>query len=119
MAVAFQVSEVVEAAERLREAADKTDMALGDTFRTWAKSAEKFMRDEVPKDTWETHDSITVEYDEGLTATIGPTNRDEKGRPVAFFINYGTKAQPPNDFIGRTTRRARKALQDFDVADVL
>jgi hypothetical protein len=77
------------------------------------------MRREIPELSGETRRSVTVERSDELTATIGPTNRDEKGRPVGFFINYGTGRQAPDDFIGRTAAEARKAASTFEVGDVL
>lgn len=117
--VAFRVNEVVEFAGFMRASADQADGNFTETFDQWVEEAEAIMRDEVPKDTWDTHDSITVERNSKTSATIGPTNRDAQGRPVGFFINYGTASQPPDDFIGRTAERAQEAAGAFTVADVL
>lgn len=119
MPAAFDVSEVVEAAERLRESATNADKTLEHQFVRWVEGVADVMRDEIPKDTQETADSVTTDYGDGLTATIGPTNTDERGRPVGFFVNYGTGRQAPDDFIGRTASRAPDELGDFDVSEVL
>lgn len=119
MPAAFDVSELVNLADDLRTKAGQTDEALRPTFDRWAEDVADVMRDEIPKETEETANSVTVEAGQGLSATVGPTNTDERGRPVGFFINYGTGAQAPDDFIGRTAARAPQALGDFDVREVL
>lgn len=116
--VAFDVAEVVAFAGYLQSAAGEVDGTLAEAFDGWVDEVADIMRDEVPKDTWELHDSITVERD-GLTATIGPTNVDDKGRPIGFFVNYGAGNRPPNDFIGRTAALAGEAAGAFSVEDVL
>lgn len=71
------------------------------------------MREEVPKDSGETHDSITVEVDDdGMGGSVGPTNVDERGRPVGFFIAHGTSDTPPNPFDLRTALWAEKEIPD-------
>ena len=119
MAAAFDVSEVVNMADQLRAAATEADKSLRQTFDRWADDVADVMRGEIPVESGETRDSVTVNEGDGLSATIGPTNTDERGRPVAFFLNYGTGSQAPDDFIGRTASRARSMLDDFDVRDVL
>lgn len=118
MPIAFDVSEVVSMADQLRDIGANADAKLAGQFDAWVDATVDAMRDEVPKDEWDMHDSITVERD-GLTATIGPTNTDDRGRPIAFFVNYGAGSRAPNDFIGRTAARAAETAADFDVADVL
>jgi hypothetical protein len=118
MAVAFDVSEVVEFAGYLHAAAQDADGNLAEAFGAWVDEAADIMADEVPVDQGTMKDSITVERD-GLTATIGPTNVDDKGRPIGFFVNYGAGRRSPNDFIGRTAARASEAAGAFSVADVL
>lgn len=117
--IAFRVNEVVEAGDRLRAAADAYDQTLAEMFAGWVETVAEAMREEIPKDTWETADSVEVRFDGPTSATVGPTNRDGKGRPVGFFINYGTGRQPPDDFIGRTATRARDALDNLNVGAVL
>lgn len=119
MPAAFNVSAVVEQADRLRAAAERTDESLRSTFDAWTAKTATVMVDEIPRDSGETAESVTVEDGDGLSATIGPTNRDDKGRPVGFFINFGTGRQGPDDFIGRTAARAPGLLDDFDVTAVL
>jgi hypothetical protein len=116
---AFDVTEVVEFAGYLHGLADDADGNLEEAFGAWADETADIMRDEVPKDTWEMHDSITVERHGPLTARIGPTNVDDAGRPIGFFVNYGAGNRPPNDFIGRTADRAGEAAGAFTVEDLL
>lgn len=71
----------------------------------WADVTAAIMAEEVPYDTGEMSESITVEMS-GTTATVGPTNRDDQGRPIAHFHQYGYRGKQPNDFLGRTARRA-------------
>lgn len=117
--VSVNTSELQALAGRMSDAAAAADDRLEPTFRRWAQSVWTVMREEVPVNTEETRNSITVEWGDGLSATVGPTNRDKKGRPVGRFINYGTRRQAPNDFVGRTAVRARQDLDLLDVADVL
>ena len=71
--------------------------------------AEQIAR--VPVFEGETRDSIEIQYsDDGLTASIGPTNVDEKGRPVGFFIEYGRTNQDPQPFVRPSAKHADKAL---------
>lgn len=121
MAVAFDVSEVVDLSDFLRATAENVEEAggtLAEAFSEWVDETADIMRDEVPVDQGEMRGSITVEMD-GLSATIGPTNTDERGRPIGFFVNYGAGNRAPNDFIGRTAERAREAAGAFSVADIL
>lgn len=118
--VAFKVNEVVDAGEALRSAAAAAEEELEPSFRRWVEATRDVMHHEIPVDQGETRRSLTVQYGDGLSATIGPTNRDKRGRPVGFFINYGTGRQQPDDFIGRTARRAPALIgRLFDVSDVL
>lgn len=119
MPAAFDVSEVVEQAAALRTAAVFADESLREVFDRWVDRTADAMREEIPRDSNETAESVTVEDGDGLVATIGPTNVDDKGRPVGFFINFGTGRQSPDDFIGRTAARAPGLLDDFDVSAVL
>lgn len=119
MPAAFDVSEIVEMADHFRDSAATADQSLEHQFVRWVEDVADVMRDEIPTDTHETANSVTTEYGDGLTATIGPTNTDDKGRPVGFFINYGTAAQGPDDFIGRTAARAGQSLDELDVSEVL
>lgn len=117
--VRFSAMELEAAAGRFAEAADQADTTIGTTFRRFVDQVAEDMREEVPVDSGETRDSITVEHQGGLNATVGPTNVDAQGRRVAAFIVYGTARQAPNDFLGRTAVRARESLTDFDLSDVL
>jgi hypothetical protein len=119
MAKAFDVSQVVAQADRLRDSAANAEKTLEHQFVRWVEDVADVMRDEIPKDTHETADSVTTDYGEGLSATIGPTNTDERGRPVGFFINYGAGGRSPDDFIGRTATRAPQSLDQLDVREVL
>ena len=119
MAVAFEVSEVVEMAERLRESAANVETSLEHQFVRWVESVAETMVDEIPRDSGDTGDSVTINYGDGLTATIGPTNRDDAGRPIGFFLNYGAGGRSPDDFIGRTAARTEETLGGFDVSEVL
>ena len=54
--------------------------------------------------------------------TIGPTNTDPDGKPIGFFIEYGTSDTDPDPFVMRTTDwTARHIAQHADdlIADVL
>jgi len=119
MAVAFRTSELLDVAEQLRQAAAQAETNLADEMDGWADATADVMRDEIPVLSAETRDSVTVNRPGPLVATIGPTNRDDSGRPVGFFINYGTGRQGPDDFIGRTAAAARDAAANFDVGAVL
>ncbi len=119
MAVAFDVSEVVEFAGYLRAAATDADGTLAEAFDGWVDEVADIMADEVPVDQGTMKDSITVEKHGPLTATIGPTNTDDQGRPIGFFVNYGAGNRGPDDFIGRTAALAGEAAAAFSVADVL
>lgn len=116
---AFDVSEVVAQADRLRDSAANAERALEHQFVRWVEDVADVMRDEIPKETHETANSVTTDYGDGLVATIGPTNVDDKGRPVGFFINYGAGGRSPDDFIGRTAARAPQSLDQLDVREVL
>lgn len=118
MPIAFQVAEVAEAADRLRAAASQTGSALSDQFDMWAESVADIMHEEIPEDSGDTRESVTIERHGPLTATIGPTNTDDAGRPIGFFINYGAGAKDPNDFIGRTAEQASDAV-DINLDGVL
>lgn len=117
--IAFRVNEAIEAGAALRAAADAYGQSARESFTAWVETTTEAMREEVPKESWETHDSIEAQHHGPMEATIGPTNRDDAGRPVAFFINYGRGGQPPDDFIGRTTARSQAAIDDFDISGVL
>ena len=107
-------------ADKLRDAATQSNRTIGDAFDDWAERVADVMREEIPKDTGETADSVTVQpRSRGgqHRARIGPTNVDERGRPVGFYLNYGAAGRPPDDFIGRT---AARVLDDpFDGSGVL
>ena len=119
MAVAFDVSEVVDFTERLRDASDNIEATTGEWLEGWADAVADQMREEVPVDEGDMKDSITVEM-EGLSATIGPTNTDDQGRPIGFFVNYGAGNRSPNDFIGRTAAFARDRGADaLDLGQLL
>jgi hypothetical protein len=118
MAIAFDVAEVVEFAGYLHAKAEDADGTLAEAFGGWVDEVADIMVDEIPVDQGDMRDSVTVERD-GLEATIGPTNTDDRGRPIGFFVNYGAGNRPPNDFIGRTAALAAEAAGAFSVADVL
>ena len=109
MAVAFQVSEVVAMADHLKEAAQVAPDRLQPSFAEWVDETYDIMQDEMPELTGELKESTTVEWDGPLSATIGPTNTDDAGRPIGFFVNYGAGNRDPDDFIDRTAMRSGEA----------
>lgn len=100
--------------------------ALADQLAQWGEDGEKACRRavsmtaievqaeqivHVPVDSGETRDSIRIKYrDEGLSASIGPTNRDSKGAPVGFFIEFGRGGQEPHPFVRPSVKYAQGAL---------
>ena len=105
-----------EAGQALRDRAERTGAEIPELFSRWAEGVADIMREEVPKDSWETHDSITVTNYGGLLAKIGPTNRDDAGVPIAQYIEYGRPGvQDPDPFIHRTRNRVMEAAQFEDV----
>ena len=105
------VSELTVFADHLNATDERTvtegrkfvDGMLGDA---WTK-----MRAEVPVDEGETRDHVTVEVDDdGFGGSVGPTNRDAKGRPIGFFIEYGTSDTAPDPFVKRTADWAAKEM---------
>jgi hypothetical protein len=119
MARAFDVSEVVDAATQLRGAARLSGRTLHRQVEEWAQATARSMRREIPEVSGETRRSVTVDRPDELTATVGPTNRDEQGRPVGFFLQYGPGNRQPDDFIGRTAVHARKLAGEVDPSGVL
>jgi hypothetical protein len=119
MARAFDVSEVVSAATQLREAAKLSGRTLDRQVEEWAQATARSMRREIPQVSGETRRSVTVDRPDELTATVGPTNRDEQGRPVGFFLQYGPGNRQPDDFIGRSAVHAKRLVDAVDVSDVL
>lgn len=122
MALTMQVhtQRVSATAEQMQNAARHYGQTFDETFGAWADSVGDAMREEIPKDTHETSESVTVEYRSRgplKVARIGPTNTDSRGRPIGFYINYGAAGRPPVDFIGSTRLRAEDV--DFDVGSVL
>lgn len=115
--VTVRASDLLDAANQLRSRADRTGANLNDLVQEWAEGVADIMREEVPKDSWETHDSITVTPFGKAGARIGPTNRDPNGVPVAQFIEYGRPGvQDPDPFLHRTAGRIMEAV---DLEDVL
>ena len=119
MAVAFDVSEVVEVGDRLRFAADNADATLSDAFDDWTEQVRDVMVDEMPVDEGTMRESTTIEKHGLLEATIGPTNTDDRGRPIGFFVNYGAGNRAPNDFIGRTAATAGDMTPDVGLDELL
>ena len=119
MAVAFDVSDVVEVGDRLRFAANNAGATLSDAFDDWAEQVRDVMVDEMPEDEGTMKESTTIEKQGLLEATIGPTNTDEAGRPIGFFVNYGAGNRDPNDFIGRTAATAGDMTPDINLDGVL
>jgi len=116
-AVRITSRDVERVADELRARADRTGATVKDLVADWAEGVADIMREEVPKDSWETHDSITVTPFGKAGARIGPTNRDPNGVPVAQFIEYGRPGvQDPDPFLKRTAGRVMEA---FDAEDVL
>jgi hypothetical protein len=116
--VAFDATEIVQVADRLAHVAEAYDTTVGETFDAWVDSTADIMRAEIPVDQGDMRDSVTVERD-GMVATIGPTNTDDKGRPIGFFVNYGAGNRAPNDFVGRTADQAREAIYGLQLPDLL
>lgn len=78
-----------------------------------ARDVQRMQQKLVPVLSKETRNSITVEVEEGgMAASVGPTNRDKKGRPVGFFIEYGTAAQAPQPYVRPSAKWAEKNLPD-------
>lgn len=97
----------------LRLADEGVQTAVREFMGKALNDAADKMREEVPKDTRETHDSITVEMDgDGMGGSVGPTNVDERGRPVGFFIAHGHGDVPPNPFDLRTRLWAEREIPD-------
>lgn len=120
LTIAVHTPRIRIAADGLREAARRYDQTFEESFVAWAESTADAMREEIPKDTHETSESVTVKYGSRgnrRTAAIGPTNRDAKGKPVGFFLNYGAAGRTPANFIGATDERARDI--DFEIGFVL
>lgn len=114
--VKVRVDDLLKAAESLQERAARTGVTMPDLVQRWAEGVADIMREEVPKDSWETHDSITVTTFGKSGARIGPTNRDDAGVPVAQFIEYGRPGvQDPDPFLHRTAGRVMEAADFEDV----
>lgn len=113
------VSELDVLAGQLAEAGDQAIEASREFVRDVAPNVQRRMRTEVPVDDGDTRDEITVDIDgDGMGASIGPTNVDNRGRPVGFFIEYGTSDTPPNPFVRRTSEWAARTLPD-EAAEML
>lgn len=113
MARAFtDTAEIAAFSNRLLRLADEgVQIAVRDLMGDALRDTAAKMRSEVPKDTSETHDSITVDVDDdGMGGSVGPTNVDEKGRPVGFFIAHGAGGRAPNPFDLRTALWAEKEI---------
>jgi len=109
--VAFKTTELIDLADQLDRWAELGDQAVIRAIRETADDVydEQFRR--VPVDSGDTRDSITVLYaDQGRTASIGPTNRDDSGKPVGFFIEYGARGIEPVPFVRQSAKHARTAL---------
>ena len=115
--VSIDTSELSAAAANMIEAAAKVEVG-GDEFAAWAEETAEIMREEVPVDTEQTKDSITVRRT-SKGWKIGPTNRDKKGRPIGVFIYYGTRGNPGNKFLDRTADKARENAPSVDVDGLL
>jgi|GEM_PF-6261528 len=114
--VKVRAADLIAAAESLQQRADRTGAKMGDLLDRWAEGVADIMREEVPKDSWETHDSITVDRVGQRSRRVGPTNRDPKGVPVAQFIEYGRPGvQDPDPFLHRTAGRVMEAAEFEDV----
>ena len=100
-------------AEHLTNAADEVvDQGRRFMRRALPDLAAK-MQDEVPVLSGETRASITIEIDDdGMGGSVGPTNRGNRGEPIAFFIEYGLGSQAPDPFVLRTSRWAEKVMPD-------
>lgn len=99
----FDVSELDDLAARFRAAADATPDRVRQFVTDTGEQIRQRMRDEVPVDSGETRDSIqSVVADDGTAVEVGPTNRDDKGRPIGHFIEYGARGIPPDPFVLRT-----------------
>lgn len=116
------VSEIELLAGRLADAGDEAIDRTREFVRTASADARSRMRAEVPVETGETRDSITVEIDDdGMGASIGPTNRGDKGEPIGFFIEFGAGNRSPDPFVLRTStwaervfpNEAERALEDI------
>lgn len=112
------VTELEVLAGRLENAADGVDDRARRFIEDASEDVRRRMRREVPIESGETRESITVDND-GLSASVGPTNRDRKGRPVGFFIEYGTGRQAPDPFVRRTAEWAERTLPDRAASEVL
>lgn len=118
------VSELTLYAESLRQAGIEGEERTREFIRTEAgPDLVDKMREEVPRDSDDTYDSIEAQYDaDGLGVSVGPTNRDEKGRPVGYFIEHGTNDTTPDPFVLRTAmwaERTMPGLADDIVRDIL
>lgn len=114
MAQAFaDISELELFAGQLADAANGAEDRVRSFIAEAAEDVAAHMADEVPVDSGETRDSITVEFgDDGMSASIGPTNTDEGGRPVGFFIEHGAGNRAPDPFVLRTSLWAESELPD-------
>lgn len=120
----FGSRELVEFADRLRDAAANAEERLADAFDAWVDDAYETMREEAPVETGELRDSIIViqparSSDSRLSAEIYPTKRVSGDHGLGFLIEYGVGSRPPNPFISRTAEAARAQVPDFDLSDLL
>ena len=115
--VSVDTSQLSDAAASLIEAAARVQVG-DEKFEQWAEQTAQIMREEVPVDSGETRDSIMVRRTtDGYK--IGPTNRDDKGRPVGVFIYYGTRGNPGDKFLDRTAEQALEHAPQIDVDGLL
>lgn len=112
MSASFDVTQIEALAERL-SVPMPTDQQVAEFVAEMGDAIHDRMRDEVPVDSGETRDSITVVYsDGGRSVSVGPTNVDGAGRPVAHFIVHGARGIPPNPFDMRTAEWARQEVAE-------
>lgn len=119
VAINFGNVELVEFADHLRDVADNAEDKLAEQFSEWVDEAYQIMWDEVPVDSGELQESITVFRNGPLSAEIYPTKRVAGNHGLAFLIEHGVGKRPPNPFIARTAERAREAAAAFTIGDVL
>lgn len=115
--VSVNTYQLAAAANSLLEAAAREQIGA-DKFAQWAEQTADIMREEIPVDTGETRDSITVRS-HGYGWKIGPTNKDDELRPIGVFIYYGTRGNPGDKFLDRTADRTLAYAPPIDVDGLL
>ena len=121
MAVEFDLSEVGGVAQLILMSPKQANQAAGDAGKVIGAEVKRRAQAAAPKDRpWLSKSGIRLRswrFADGSHTDVF-TTADEEGRPVGFFVEYGTADTPPNPFLSSQMAWAADAYHELIVANL-